>query len=40
MRLGEHWLTHMLLALWIALVTLLHYGQLANAVLGSFARGR
>jgi hypothetical protein len=36
-RLGDYWLAQALLALWIAAVTLLHYGLLADAVLAPLA---
>jgi hypothetical protein len=32
-RLGDNWLLQTLLALWIAAVTLLHYGFAADALL-------
>ncbi|UCH35476.1 MAG: hypothetical protein JSV65_03755 [Armatimonadota bacterium] len=35
MRFSESWLAHALLGLWIAAVVLLHYGLLADTVLGS-----
>ena len=36
MRLGDYWLVQALVAAWIALVTLLHYGLLANDLLARF----
>jgi hypothetical protein len=38
MRFGEHWLVQALLAMWIALVTLLHYGLLADNLLTALAK--
>ncbi len=38
MRLGDHWFVQALVVLWIALVTLLHYGLLADALLAPLAR--
>jgi hypothetical protein len=38
MRLGQHWFVQALLAMWIALVTLLHYGLVANTLLSSLAK--
>jgi len=36
-RVGDKWLAQALIALWMAAVTLLHYGMLANTLLSRFS---